>query len=101
MTQDNNLVSPESSACLKSGVQNAPALRPSETGDTHLISADQGRLFAAARLSFNAPPSSFHLTGSCAPTPPPVHLVNSDPLDVSFCGLDLRETPFVDVSACT
>src|SRR5688572_10981565 len=34
MTQDNILVSPILSACLKSGVQKTPASRPSDPGDT-------------------------------------------------------------------
>ena len=38
MTQDNILVSPESSGCLKAGVGKALVFRPSGTGDTHLIS---------------------------------------------------------------
>src|SRR5688500_7420547 len=43
MTQDNILVSPTLSACLKPGVS-TPAFRPSDPGDTHLISAEIPRL---------------------------------------------------------
>ena len=34
MTQDNNLVSPSTSACPKPGASKAPSLRPSDSGDT-------------------------------------------------------------------
>lgn len=42
MTQENILVSPTLSACLKPGVS-APAFRPSDPGGTHLLSADLPR----------------------------------------------------------
>src|SRR5687767_3573869 len=37
MTQDNTLVSPTPSACLKPGAKNSPRLSPADSGDTTLI----------------------------------------------------------------
>ena len=97
MTQDNNLVSPSTSACPKPGASKTPCLRLSEPGDT---SAHVARISQSARVTprTQMAPSSLAPASWSASGPTPLFPLLAFVIPLSFVPLSFVIPPILSPS---